>query len=126
MQALALWRGPPLADFTYEPFAQGTIARLEELHLSAREELIEARLALGLQPEVISDLEFLIHEQPFRERPRAQLMLALYRSGRQADALEAFQAARRALVEELAIEPSAALRELERAILRQDPALAVR
>ena len=124
MDALALWRGPPLADFTYEPFAQSTIARVEELHLSAREELIETRLALGREPEVISDLEFLIREQPFRERPRAQLMLALYRSGRQADALEAFQDARRALVEELAIEPGAALRELEQAILRQDPGLA--
>jgi len=124
VQALALWRGSPLADFTYEPFAQATIARLEELHLSAREELIETRLVLGLESEVISDLEFLIREQPFRERPRAQLMLALYRSGRQADALEAFQDARRALVEELAIEPGAALRELEQAILRQDPTLA--
>jgi DNA-binding SARP family transcriptional activator len=124
MQALALWRGAPLADFSYEPFAQATIARLEELHVSGREELIEARLALGRESEVISDLEFLIREQPFRERPRAQLMLALYRSGRQADALEAFQEARRALVEELAIEPGATLRELERAILRQDRALA--
>ncbi len=94
-QAMALWRGPPLADFTYEPFAQGAIARLDELRLNAREELIEAQLAAGHHEQVVSELEFLIREHPFRERPRGQLMLALYRCGRQAQALEAFQEARR-------------------------------
>jgi DNA-binding SARP family transcriptional activator len=121
--AMALWRGPPLADFTYEPFAQSTIARLDELRLSCREELIEAELALGRHSAVVSDLEALVREQPFRERPWGQLMLALYRSGRQAEALDTFQKARRALVEELGVEPSAALRALERAILQQDDSL---
>ncbi|MBV9310653.1 MAG: AAA family ATPase [Solirubrobacterales bacterium] len=121
--AQALWRGPPLVDFTYEPFAQATIARLEELRLSCREELIEAQLALGRHDEVVSELEALVREHPFRERPRGQLMLALYRCGRQAQALEAFQQARRALIEELAVEPGQALRELEQAILRQDASL---
>lgn len=121
--AMALWRGPPLADFTYEPFAQGAIARLDELRLGAREDLIDAELALGRHAEVVPELEAIIHEQPFRERPRGQLMLALYRCGRQAQALDAFQHARRASIDELAIEPGEALRELEQAILRQDPAL---
>ena len=123
-EAQALWRGPPLAEFTYEPFAQASIARLEELRFSCREELIEAQLALGRHAEIVADLEALVREQPFRERPRGQLMLALYRCGRQADALEAFQQARLALVEELAVEPSEALRELEQLILRQDVSLA--
>ncbi len=123
--AEALWRGPPLAEFTYEPFAQATIARLEELRVSLREDLIEAELALGWHTKVVSDLEALVREQPFRERPRGQLMLALYRCGRQAEALDAFQQARRTLVQELAVEPGIALRELEQAILRQDPALLV-
>lgn len=122
-QAQTLWRGPPLAEFTYEPFAQGAIARLDELRLNAREELIEAQLAVGRHEQVVSELEVLIREHPFRERPRGQLMLALYRCGRQAQALEAFQQARRALVEELAVEPGETLRELEQAILRQDPSL---
>jgi DNA-binding SARP family transcriptional activator len=121
--ARALWRGPPLADFTYEPFAQATIPRLEELRLSCREELIEAQLALGRHADVVSDLEELVRQHPLRERPRAQLMLALYRSGRQAEALEAFHQARRMLVEELGVEPGTELRELEGAILRQDPSL---
>lgn len=121
--AVALWRGAPLADFTYEPFAQATIARLEELRISCREELLDAELALGRHAEVVSELEALVREHPFRERPRGQLMLALYRSGRQAEALEAFQRARRTLVEELAIEPSQALRELEQAILQHDESL---
>ena len=119
-----LWRGPPLADFTYEPFAQATIARLEEIRIGSREQLIEAELALGRHADVVAELEALVREHPFRERPRGQLMLALYRSGRQADALDAFQQARRTLVEELAVEPSEPLRELEQAILRQDPSLA--
>jgi DNA-binding SARP family transcriptional activator/class 3 adenylate cyclase/tetratricopeptide (TPR) repeat protein len=118
-----LWRGPPLAEFTYEPFAQATIARLEELRLSAREELIDADLMLGRHAKVVSELEALVREQPLRERPRGQLMLALYRCGRQADALDAFRQARRMLVDELAVEPSNALRELEQAILRQEASL---
>jgi len=121
--AQALWRGPPLADFAYEPFAQAAIARLEELRVGCREALIEAKLELGRHAELVSDLEALVREHPLRERPRGQLMLALYRCGRQAEALEAFQQARRLLVEELAVEPSQALRELEQLILRQDPSL---
>jgi DNA-binding SARP family transcriptional activator/tetratricopeptide (TPR) repeat protein len=122
--ALAMWRGAPLADLAYEPFAQREIARLEELRVGVLEQLIEARLALGGHAEVISQLETLIAEHPYRERPRAQLMLALYRCDRQADALQAYQDARRQLVEELGIEPGERLRQLERAILAQDPALA--
>ncbi len=122
-EAEELWRGAPLADFTYEPFAQAMIARLEELRISCREERIEAELALGRHAKVVSELEALVREQPFRERPRGQLMLALYRCGRQAEALEAFQQARRMLVDELAVQPSEALRDLEQAILRQDPSL---
>src|SRR5918996_908227 len=122
-EALALWRGPALADFTYEPFAQTEIARLEELRVVALEERIEADLALGRHTEVVSELEALVESQPLRERPRGQLMLALYRSGRQADALAAYREARETLVEELGIEPGPELRKLEGAILRQDEAL---
>jgi DNA-binding SARP family transcriptional activator len=122
--ALALWRGAPLADLAYEPFAQREVARLEDLRAGALEALVEAKLALGKHAEVISQLEMLIAERPYRERLRAQLMLALYRCDRQADALQAYQDARRQLVEELGIEPGERLRELERAILAQDPALA--
>jgi DNA-binding SARP family transcriptional activator/tetratricopeptide (TPR) repeat protein len=121
--ALALWRGPALADFTYEPFAQTDIARLEELRAVAFEERIEADLVLGRHAELVSELEALTETQPLRERPRAQLMLALYRSGRQADALAAYRDARETLVEELGIEPGPELRKLEAAILRQDDAL---
>src|SRR3954451_24988368 len=120
-EALALWRGPPLADLAYERFAQPEIARLEELRLEALEERIEADLALGRA--VAGELEALVAQHPLRERLRRQLMLALYRAGRQADALEAYREAGRALVEELGIEPSHELQELERAILVQDPAL---
>ena len=123
-EALALWRGPPLVDLADAPFAQGEIARLEELHLTALELRIDGQLAAGRQAQVIGELEALVGRHPFRERLRAQLMLALYRAGRQAEALEAYRDARRALVEELGIEPSAELRELERAILAQDSALA--
>jgi DNA-binding SARP family transcriptional activator len=123
-RALSLWRGRPLADLTYEPFAQREIARLDDLRVGALEQLIEARLALGAHAELVGQLEALIAEHPYRERLRAQLMLALYRSDRQADALQAYQDARRTLVEELGIEPGERLRELERAILAQDPALA--
>ena len=121
--ALALWRGPPLADLAYEPFAQHEIARLDELRVAALEQLIEAKLALGGHAELVGQLETLIGEHPYRERLRAQLMLALYRSDRQADALQAYHDARRTLVDQLGIEPGERLRELERAILAQDPAL---
>ena len=123
-RALSLWRDAPLADLAYEPFAQNEIARLEDLRVGALEQLIEAKLTLGRHAEVIGQLETLIAEHPYRERLRAQLMLALYRCERQAEALQAYQDARRQLVEELGIEPGERLRELERAILAQDPALA--
>jgi DNA-binding SARP family transcriptional activator/tetratricopeptide (TPR) repeat protein len=121
--ALALWRGSPLADLAYEPFAQSEITRLEDLRVAALEQLIEAKLALGGHAELVGQLETLIAEHPYRERLRAQLMLALYRSDRQADALQAYQDARKKLVEELGIEPGERLRELERAILAQNPGL---
>jgi len=121
--ALSLWRGPALADFAYENFAQATIARLEEIRLGAVELRIDADLALGRHDELAGELEALIAEHPLRERLRGQLMLARYQSGRQAEALDAYRDARRALVDELGIEPSPALQELERAILRQEPAL---
>jgi DNA-binding SARP family transcriptional activator len=122
-EALALWRGPALADFLYEPFAQTQIARLEELRTVVVEERIEADLALGRHVELVSELEALVQAERLRERPRAQLMLALYRSGRQADALAAYRDARETLVEELGIDPGPELRELEAAILRQDESL---
>ena len=122
-EALALWRGPALADFLYEPFAQTEIARLEELRTVTLEERIEADLALGRHAELVSELEALVAAQPLRERPRAQLMLALYRSGRQAEALAAYRTTRKTLVEELGIDPGPELRELEAAILRQDGSL---
>jgi DNA-binding SARP family transcriptional activator len=122
-EALALWRGEPLGGLAYEPFAQREIARLEELRIAARELLVEARLALGRHAELVGELERLVAEHPYRERLRAQLMLALYRSERQADALQAYQNARMTLVEQLGIEPGERLRELERAILAQDPGL---
>jgi DNA-binding SARP family transcriptional activator len=121
--ALDLWRGPPLADFAYKPFAQDEIARLEELRLIGLEERVEAGLALGRHAELVGELEALIAHHPLRERLRAQLMLALYRCDRQSEALQAYQDARRLLVEELGLEPSRRLRDLEQAILRQDPAL---
>jgi DNA-binding SARP family transcriptional activator/class 3 adenylate cyclase len=124
-EALSLWRGAPLAELAYEPFAQREIARLDDLRAAALEQLIEAKLALGAHAEVVGQLEALIAEHPYRERLRAQLMLALYRCDRQADALQAYQDARRTLVEELGIEPGERLRELEWAILAQDQALAV-
>jgi DNA-binding SARP family transcriptional activator/class 3 adenylate cyclase len=122
-EALALWRGPALADFAYESFAQAEILRLEELHLAALEERIEADLALGGHADVVGELEVLAAKHPLRERLRAELMLALYRTGRQAEALAAYQAARRALVEELGIEPGRELQALQTAILRHDPIL---
>jgi DNA-binding SARP family transcriptional activator len=123
--ALALWRSPALADFTYERFAQAAIARLEEIRLAAVELRIDADLALGRHHELVWELEALVAEHPLREDLRRDLMTALYRSGRQAEALDAYRDARRALVDGLGIEPSQALQELERAILRQDPSLDV-
>ena len=122
-EALALWRGDPLADLFYEPFALPEIARLDDLRIATVEQLIEAKLALARHAEVVEQLEALIEEHPYRERLRAQLMLALYRCDRQADALQAYQDARTILVEELGIEPGERLRALERAILAQDHSL---
>jgi DNA-binding SARP family transcriptional activator len=123
-RALALWRGPALADLTDEPQLDPVRGRLEELRVLALERRLEADLAVGRHDDVVGDLEQLIDAHPLRERPRGLLMTALYRSGRQADALETFRAARSTLVEELGIEPSAWLVELHGAILRQDPELA--
>ncbi len=123
--ALALWRGPPLADFTHDEFAQNEIRRLEDERLAAVEERIEAELALGRQDALIPELEALVAAHPYRERLRGQLMLALYRSGRQADALEVYRRGRRLLAEEVGIEPGRQLQQLEVAILRQDPSLEV-
>ena len=122
-EALDLWRGGPLADLTYEPFARTAIERLEEIRLAALEQRIEAELALARHTEVTPELEQLVAEHPFRERFRGQLMLALYRSGRQTEALDVYRKTREALAEEFGIEPTAALRELERAILAQDRSL---
>ena len=122
-QALALWRGPPLADLAYQPFAQAEVARLEELRLAALDQRIDADLAAGRHAELVGELEALVVRHPLRERLHCQLMVALYRSSRQADALYAYRAARRELVENLGLEPSEELRQLEKAILRQDPAL---
>ena len=122
--ALSLWRGAPLAGLGQEPFVRREAARLEDLRLAALEDLGEAKLALGRHSELVGQLEALIGDNPYRERLRAQLMLALYRCERQADALQAYQDARTTLVEELGIEPAERLRELERGILAQDPALA--
>jgi DNA-binding SARP family transcriptional activator len=124
-EALSLWRGPPLADLAYEQFAQPEIARLEEMRLAAMEQRIEADLALGRHTDLIAELETLVGHHAFRERFRHQLMLALYRSDRQADALDAYQRARRELAEGLGLEPSESLKRLEAAILRQDPELAL-
>ena len=122
-EALSLWRGPALADFAYESFALAAIARLEEIRLAAIELRIDADLALGRHDELVGELEALVSEHPLRERLRRYLMTALYRSGRQAEALDAYQDARRALVDGLGIEPGAELQKLEQAILRHDPSL---
>jgi predicted ATPase/DNA-binding SARP family transcriptional activator len=123
--ALNLWRGAPLTDLAWEPFAHAEIARLEELRLAALEDRIDADLALARHGQLVPELERLVVEQPLRERLRAQLMLALYRAGRQADALAVYQRARKTLVDELGIEPGESLRQLERAILAQDPTLGI-
>ena len=122
-EALAIWRGPPLSDLAYESFAQTEIARLEERRLVAVEDRIGADLALGGHQELVAELQTLVEEEPLRERPRAQLMLALYRSGRQAEALEVYRDARHVLVDELGIEPGRELQALEGAILSHDPEL---
>ena len=115
-----MWQGPALADFRYEPFAQAEIVRLEELHLTCLEERVEADLALGLTGVLVAELRRLVSEHPVRERLRGQFMLALYRNGRQAEALEVYREFRSVLRDELGLEPSPQLRELETAILRQD------
>src|SRR6266545_7106007 len=124
-EALALWRGPALADVESEPFATAARARLEEARVSALEQRLEADLGLARHRQLIGELETLVSQHPYRERLRAQLMLALYRSGRQVEALRAYQDARRTLAEELGLEPGQELKELEQAILRQDPSLEV-
>jgi YVTN family beta-propeller protein len=124
-EALELWRDSPLADLSTEPFAATAVARLEELLLDVLEQRIDADLALGRHAALISELEALVAEHPYRERLRAQLMLCLYRSGRQSDALSSYRAARRTLADELGLEPGPELRELEAAILRQDAALSL-
>jgi DNA-binding SARP family transcriptional activator len=124
--ALGLWRGPALADLADAPFAQPEIRRLEELRLGALEWRVDADLALGRHDGLVAELEVLVQAHPLRERLRAALMRALYGSGRQAEALEVYRQTRRLLVDELGIEPSPALHELEQAILRQDPALTSR
>jgi len=120
-EALAIWRGEPLAELAYESFAQPEIARLRELRLTLVEERAEAELALGRHAELVAELEALVRSEPLRERLRGQLMLALYRSGRQADALEVYRQGRRALVDALGLEPSPLLQRLQTAILRQEP-----
>ena len=123
-EALALWRGPPLEEFGWAPFAAAETGRLEELHVDALELRVEADLAAGRAAELVGELQGLTAAHPWRERLHAQLMLALYRSGRQADALATFRRAREVLVEELGIEPGPELGQLHRAILVQDPGLA--
>ena len=125
-EALSLWRGPALADVAVQASAQSEIRRLEELRLDARMERIEAELALGRAAEVVPELEALVEANPYQERLRGQLMLALYRSGRQADALEVYRRTRELLRDELGLEPSPALQGLERAILRHERSLEFR
>jgi DNA-binding SARP family transcriptional activator len=123
-EALALWRGHPLEDLPYASFTASTVGRLVELRLCALEDRIEAELALGQHFDLVPELEALIAEYPLRERLRAQLMVALYRTGRQSEALQAYRAARRLLAEELGIDPGPELQNLEKAILVHDPARA--
>lgn len=118
--ALALWRGPALADLSEEPSLAGEIARLEELRLAAVEEKLSAELALGRHARLVGDLDALTREHPLRERLWGDLMLALYRSGRQAEALGAFRRARAVLAEDLGIDPSHRLQRLHERILAQD------
>jgi WD40 repeat protein/DNA-binding SARP family transcriptional activator len=121
--ALSLWRGPPLADMTFEPFAQAEIARLEEQRMGALELRVESDLAAGRHAALVGELQHLVAQHPGRERLAGQLMLALYRCERQTEALETYRGARQALVEEAGVEPGPQLRALHEAILRQDPSL---
>jgi DNA-binding SARP family transcriptional activator len=121
-EGLALWRGAPLAELG-DSFARAERARLEEQRLAALEQRIEPELALGRHAELVPELEALVREQPLRERLRGQLMLALYRCGRQADALQVYRSGRRLLDEELGLQPDDELQRLERAILNHDPSL---
>ncbi len=124
-EALELWRDEPLPELRAEPFSSAAVAQLEQLRLRALEERIDADLALGRDATLVTELEALVAEHPYREGLRAQLMLTLYRSGRQAGALDVYQAGRRALQDDLGLEPGKELRDLEAAILRQDEALSV-
>ncbi len=121
--ALALWRGAPLAEFRQEPFALQELRRLEEARISALEDRVEAELRCGAGGELVAELEALVEAEPLREHPRAQLMLALYRAGRQADALALYRETARTLREELGLDPGPELQQLERAILEQDASL---
>ena len=121
--ALALWRGEPLADLADEPFAGAEIRRLEDLRLRATDLAVDADLAAGRHAELTGELDRLVAEHPLRERLHGQRMLALYRAGRQSEALEAYRQARSALVEQIGVEPGAELRRLHERILAQDPAL---
>ena len=123
-EALALWRGPALADFAYDDFAQDEIERLEELRQAGIERRINLELALGHHDDLVPELEALVRAHPLHERLRGHLMVALYRSGRQAEALDAYRDARKALLDELGLEPSEELQALQRAILDHDPSLA--
>jgi WD40 repeat protein/DNA-binding SARP family transcriptional activator/ABC-type hemin transport system ATPase subunit len=122
-EALGMWRGPPLAELTFEPFAQAEIARLEEQRLAALETRIEADLTLGRHAALVSELRQLVAEHPSRERLVAQLMLALWRSGRQTEALETYRDARAVLVDAAGVEPGPELQRLHEAILHHDPSL---
>ena len=122
-EALGLWRGEALAEFAYEPFAQAEIGRLVELRVSASEDRFDAELATGRHVDVVPELRALVAANPLRERLRGQLMLALSRAGRQADALEVYREGRVVLDRELGLEPDVELRRLEQAILAQDPTL---
>jgi hypothetical protein len=122
-QALAQWRGAPLADLAFEPFARPVIERLSDLRLTIVERCLGAELELGRGADLVAELEQLVLDNPLHEGLRAQLMIALYRAGRQADALQRFRAGRAALVEVFGLEPTPALKELERRVLQQDPSL---
>ncbi len=124
-QALQLWRGPPLADLAFERFAEAATGPLEEERLAALEECMDAELSLGRRGDLVGELEQLVERHPMRERLRGQLMLALYGSGRQAEALDVYQDARRFLVEQIGIDPGEELRSLHGSILRQDAGLRV-
>src|SRR5262249_50486038 len=121
-EGLALWRGAPLAELS-DSFSNAERARLDEQRLAALEQRIQADLSLGRHAELVPELEGLVREQPLRERLRGELMLALYRCGRQADALDVYRSGRRLLDEKLGLEPDEELQRLEKAILNHDPSL---